>query len=302
MFNKVLIVLTIFGVLCLLLTPVSTLSAAQQMYKPATKAQRMYKPATKKYQRQRLPSIKPFTKSRLRKFVPDLKPLACTVSPSQPGTNQRITFTIPVKNLGTGQAAFSTSPFGRISLSGVGSYSPFSIPQFVNAGQTRDFKVSVEAYKLTPGSHTLKAKIDSRNQIAEINENNNEINCRVTVRDTGAPDLVIKAVWKTVGNPNNVDGYSWRFSVKNQGQQPTAMLVYPKRIISGGCSKYVFAPRTGVTFGPGQERTFEAQAMGRGIRVGTQSCTFTVDPDRVVPESNENNNSVQTSVVVIKKN
>jgi len=299
MFNKVLIASTIFGVLCLLLTPVSTVSAEQRVYKPATKKYKNL-PA-RKYQR--IKPKKSFTRYRLRKNGPDLKPLSCTVSPSSPGTSDTIRLTIPVKNYGNAQAAFSASASGRIYVAtGVGfGYNASTVPQFVGAGKTKNYSVTIAPYRLTAGDYNFIATIDPNNQITEINENNNKVTCQIKIKDTGASDLVIKSVWKTVGNPNNVDGYKWRFVIKNQGTQP-ARIVYPNRIISGGCSYYVYAPSAGVTFNPGQERTYEARASSTAIKVGTHACAFTVDPNRVVPESNETNNSVQTSVTVIRKN
>ena len=104
----------------------------------------------------------------------DLKITALSVSDLTPTTADKVKFTIKVKNVGNAASKASRVYIyeGTKKLAGV-------LTAAQGAGVTKSYTVTLSASKLSAGSHSVFAKIDALNEVAESNENNNKTQNRV---------------------------------------------------------------------------------------------------------------------------
>lgn len=136
--------------------------------------------------------------------LPDLVVLDIARSPASPPADQPVTFTATVKNQGNGPSG----PYWvRLTIDGA-----LLGERFVSAlAAGASVGVSSDSWKATTGNHTIRVVADSRSDVPETNEANNERTEAFSVRQEPSPqsrpDFVIDdiAVDKTVaGSPSTI--------------------------------------------------------------------------------------------------
>ena len=127
-------------------------------------------------------------------------------SPENPVVGEMVTFTVTVKNQGSGQAVWSNMAFYVDDI-----YLTSSSVGILGSGATAAIDISWEAQA---GLHTINAIADSNQVLTEGNEDNNINTVNVSVL---APDLFIKAITCEPINPSPGDTITVTATVSNTG-------------------------------------------------------------------------------------
>ena len=133
---------------------------------------------------------------------------------------------------------------------------------------------------LRPGQHTIKAVADSNNQVAESDETNNEKTLNLS---TIVPDLLIQNITWSPTEASAGDTVTFTVKTKNQGSD---------KAINPRVAFYIDGSSIGaqdipqINAGALVTNTFTWTAT-----TGSHDIKATVDPDNVIIESNEANNT-----------
>jgi len=150
------------------------------------------------------------------------------------------------------------------------------------------------------GKHRLTCVVDRDNKITESNENNNSRSVEFVVTEPEAPvvkkpDLVINSFEFKPGNATTADALYTSFRLKNQGdgiatfRQGDNYIEFTDPI---NRTPHKAAINTGRAYQPGEEfspHTFHYSP--NQVAAGDYTITVRVDPDNVIDESNEDNNT-----------
>jgi subtilase family serine protease len=128
-------------------------------------------------------------------------------SPKNPTLGDTVTFTVSLKNQGSGQA---------ISPSYVADFMDDTYQTSSYVGQMDPGAIVTRAFtwQAQAGSHTFKAVVDYNHNLSESNEANNEKEATLTVT---SPDLVIQSITWSPAVPSIGDRVNFTMTVKNQG-------------------------------------------------------------------------------------
>ncbi|MFC2040857.1 CARDB domain-containing protein [Chloroflexota bacterium] len=202
---------------------------------------------------------------------PDLTIEAITWSPEQPSKGDNVTFSVTVKNQGSGDAIGSRVHFyidGR-----------FKDDEYVGGIDAGGAVIKTFIWAAQAGSHTFKAVADGGRVVPESNEGNNEK--AVTIL-TLYPDLIIESITWSSANPLEGDNITFTVTVKNQGSgradySPVAYYIDDAYmpLISAGA--------------------IDAGTTGNAVfywiaQAGSHTFKAVADPQEKVAESEENNN------------
>jgi len=141
-----------------------------------------------------------------------------------------------------------------------------------------------------PDTYTLKVTVDPENLVTELNEENNQISLTVTVKPKPLPDLTveftglpdefvagteyeIKALIKNIG-----EAEAGTFSVKLEANEAAVGTVQVESLAAGSSTTASF--------------TWKPE------KAGDYTLKATVDPENLIEESDETNNTAATSVTV----
>ncbi|MFC1913652.1 CARDB domain-containing protein [Chloroflexota bacterium] len=127
-------------------------------------------------------------------------------SPQNPSKGDTLTFSITIKNQGSGSAAAS-----RVDFYIDGSSRGYQQVQRMDAGNSATITYTWIA---KAGSHDTRAVADAENYVTESDEANNE---KSVTFSTLAPDLIIQDITWTPESPSENDNVTFTISVKNQG-------------------------------------------------------------------------------------
>ncbi len=140
-------------------------------------------------------------------LVPDLTIGAITWSPTTPSIGETVTFSVPVRNQGSGRAGASrvylyidSSPQGNRLISSIDGEST----------STQTF-----TWEAVSGTHTIKAVADKTDQVMEIDENNNEQS--VIFSGASFADLIIEDITWLPASPAIGETVTFTISIKNRG-------------------------------------------------------------------------------------
>ncbi|HEY81678.1 MAG TPA: hypothetical protein G4O01_00090 [Dehalococcoidia bacterium] len=140
-------------------------------------------------------------------LAPDLIVEAITWSPQGPSIGDEVTFTVKVKNQGSGRAMPS-----RVHFYIDGTLIGYQDIQQVEAGATATASFTWTARAET---HTIKAVADSGGVVGEEDETNNVTT--ITFADISLSDLVIAGITWSPESPSIGDEVVFMVSIKNQG-------------------------------------------------------------------------------------
>ncbi|MEV4347755.1 CARDB domain-containing protein [Actinoplanes sp. NPDC049596] len=216
---------------------------------------------------------------------PDLTVTAVSWSPSAPDEATAITVSATVRNAGSAASA-ATSLDVRLNGNVVGSANVGALA----AGATTT--VQVDAGRRGQGSYQVSAVVDPADTVAELSNGNNTLTASsaLVVGQAPGPDLQVTSVTPTPANPAVGAQVSFAVAVNNRGTSSAAATV--TRVTVGSTTLNVntgaIAAGATVTVTAG---TWTATSGGATI-------TAIADATNVVAETNENNNTRTSSVVV----
>lgn len=198
-----------------------------------------------------------------------------------PLTDDKVSLTITVKNQGTGTAGASRLTYVVDNLPAFNE-NIASIP----AGGT----VTFTFYQyVKAGAHTVSATIDSNKKIAELDENNNT---KALAFNTIAPDFNLKSISILPSIPVSGDNVTITVKVENRGRikAPDTKL---SLTIDG--SPAGSADIKQLDMGAVVSQDFNWKAVA-----GSHEIIASADPDNLIPESNEANNSISRKISIEK--
>jgi len=220
--------------------------------------------------------------------LPDLtiKTEDITISPVLPTTAQTITITAIIKNIGDTEAKdisvrlYDGEPKWKKKL---GETTIGSITQGGTAS------VWYETL-LSPGTHSLYLLIDEGNIIAEQNETNNSASKTVYIQE-GPPDLIITNILFSPIYPTDKDTIKITIDLLNQGDEPCKN-IFIKVLLDSEEIKELAIPQLN-----GSETKFLYFTTGP-ISEGSYTFTIIADPDNLIQEQDETNNTLTTTLMV----
>ena len=217
--------------------------------------------------------------------LPDLTVHKMAVgSPRLAGQPVRITATM--QNIGTRPA----STFGVACFVDDQPIGAAPVP-----GELAVYAADVHTFEYTatePGVHSVKIVVDPDNEIAEVNEFNNQLQqWHIWVSpDAAQPDLTVSAITvsqpRVAGQPATV-----RVRAGNLGQT----LNEPTKIKLWIDDEPVAAPTVEPPFDAGQWRTYKSQVVVD--EPGRHTVKAVIDPDQGIDEADERNNMREASFV-----
>jgi subtilase family serine protease len=201
--------------------------------------------------------------------------------PEEPSLGETLTFTVTVRNRGYGEAAATRLNYyvdgERIDYRSISALAYGNI-------QSSTFTWTVEE-----GSHTFRFVADSRNDINESNEDNNE---SVVIYPV-PPDLYIKEITLLPEEPAESDNVTFTFSLENRGgvaAENVTAACYIDEVYVG----YISGGQ--VAAGETDNLTYVWEA-----EFGDHDCRVIVDPFNRLFETNEENNEIKITFTVGEK-
>ncbi|NQE06042.1 Cell surface glycoprotein [ANME-1 cluster archaeon GoMg1] len=213
---------------------------------------------------------------RVEEKKPDLIIKDISWSPSNPDMGDTVTFTVKIKNQGSGSAGSSTVKY-YIDGSYVASD---SVPS-LSAGSTSTQTFTWTAYKC--GKVKVKAVADATSKVSESNEGNNCRTETVNVACDEKPDLIIQDIYWSPSSPDKGDTIKFTVKIKNQGSGSAGSSTV-KYYIDGSYVTSDSVPSLSAGSTSTQTFTWTADKCGN-VRVKAVA-----DATNVVSESNEGNN------------
>ena len=213
-------------------------------------------------------------------LAPDLVIEEISWTPESPSIDQKITFTVMVKNQGNKNAGSSSVNF-YIDSSLLGTRSVLLLEAGDNATATYTLSAS-------PGSRAIMAVADSLHQVSESDETNNDL---TVTCETAPPDLVIEAISCSPEDQPDSRDVTTTVTVKNRGTGTadfSLLALYVDDILQEAAhiSRLNAGAATAQTFSSlvdAKEHTFKAVA----------------DANNQVIESDESNNSRTANITAL---
>lgn len=209
--------------------------------------------------------------------TPDLIVEGMSWTTSSQLKNNEATFTITVKNIGTGAAGESQVEYSFDS-------SPADIKDItpIPAGETTAFSfVAI----LSAGQHTINIITDYNDVITELDEENNQ---RIISFSTLVPDLVIRTITYSPLDAATGDNITITTKVENRGTAQASNLRLALSI-DGSTVDYIDIPEMKIAAITTVEFTWKATE-------GQHEITVFADADQTIVESNELNNSKSRTI------
>ncbi len=207
----------------------------------------------------------------LSTLTPDLIIETITWSPENPSIRDTVTFTVTIKNQGSGSAGSS-----RVAYYIDDTYLTSDYVSPIDPGASAD---ETFTWTAQAGSHAIKAVADSNDVVTESNETNN---VKTYSLSTLAPDLIIETISWSPESPSKGDTVTFSVTVKNQGNDRAgSSRVY--FYIDGSSRGYQEVQR--IDAGATLTKTFAWTAQA-----GSHAIKAVADSNNVVTESDETNN------------
>jgi subtilase family serine protease len=212
--------------------------------------------------------------------APDLIIQTITWSPANPSEGDVVDLNILIKNQGTSLAA---SSFVHLYIDGA-SRGQIDVAR-INAGAslTRTYTWVAQS-----GMHELKAVADSKAQLKENDETNNE---KIVTFATAIPDLIVQNIIWSPGSPSKGDDVTFTAAIKNQGTG-RADYSHVACYIDGD-------PRTSAFIDPIEAGATVNQTFTWKAQLGSHDVKIVADSNKWVMESDEDNNERTATVVTI---
>ena len=209
--------------------------------------------------------------------TPDLIISSITWSPQARTENSDVTFTVTVKNQGSGTAANSLLAY---YVDGVCQASVYISRLNPGATTTKTFSQVIGG-----DTHTFKAVADAANTLTETDDTNNTAS--VTLPPL-APDLIIRSISWSPTTPLIAHNVIFTVTIKNQGVRQSAYADLDFYVENNFPFKYRLS---GISAGSTATATFPWVTQNSSITIRA-----VVDEDNYINESNESNNEMTKTV------
>ncbi len=224
--------------------------------------------------------------------LPDLVIENIVPKPSEPLEGKPIDFTVRVKNQGL---APSGGALAKYYINGTPGQD-ISVPA-LSDGESKDLLFSLTPDQVKGGTMEVKVDVDAGNTVIESNETNNEFGTTINVKFL-IPDLTLKSLSWSPGTPKIGENITFTATVRNigSGDSPTSNLKYDINGKNEVHSDILAVPA--LAAGEAKQSTFYWTPGNEGkIEV-----TAMVDPDAVIPESDETNNQLKQTLAATREN
>ncbi|HHY83086.1 MAG TPA: DUF4082 domain-containing protein [Clostridiales bacterium] len=231
--------------------------------------------------------------------LPDLIVTNVTWTPSNPAAGDRITFTITMKNQGTG-----ASPDGiQHSVTLFNDWTPItwnSIFSSLAPGESVDLQI--EWTPATAGNYLMRIWTDDVNRIEESNEDNNYYVFNLNVKEFAEPmpDLIVTDITWSPAKPSEGEEVTFAVEIKNAGNLATPDGVIHGVTLSIGDTVIASSDAHTSSIGAGNSASISLNGTWTA-GVGLFTFTGTVDGENRIEESNESNNSLNKSLTIAKE-
>ncbi|SDX62129.1 CARDB domain-containing protein [Paenibacillus sp. CF384] len=241
--------------------------------------------------------------------TPDLVVTDITWTPASPQTGNEVTFRAVIKNQGTAATSAGTIHGVLFTVDGTSVNWSDNYTSSLAAGASVTVTAtggpnSKASWTAASGTHTVRAFIDDVNRIAESNESNNTFDKSITTgAGAGTADLIVTDVSWSPASPLTGNEVTFSAVIKNQGTAATpAGTIHGVVFSINGTSvnwsdNYTSSIPAGssvtvtATGGPNTKTTWTAVT-------GTQTVRAFVDDINRITESNDNNNTLDESILV----
>jgi subtilase family serine protease len=229
---------------------------------------------------------------------PDLIIVSFNFFPENATTADRISVSMRFRNQGAGVAVFPRgTAYVEFTNPKTGNQIKWNMSLDMAYAPGEEFSSGQNMFnpqELPAGNYTTLVRVDPDNRIDESNENNNTYTYNWALAQGGLPDLVINDIH--IDPPAGGDTtYSIFVTIKNQGNAPA--LFNFRSIILGSPELYNKDANPGeIRINPNE--TYRLFLTKSHLAPGLNMWNFTVDPNNVVNESNEMNNTGTAQIQV----
>ena len=232
--------------------------------------------------------------------LPDLVLTRFELAPAAGATvNDAVSVFVEITNRGPAAAAFKKGE-AYVSMTLPGRSTPWKWTAMMDLEVSPNKpltsgQIVFQPDQVPPGTYDLTAVADPDNRVSESDETNNRASLRWTIADAEKPDLVISDVYSqqvTVGKDVCLNVV---VTVKNAGRG-NAYVPFK--------TPFLRCPEAGPTINAGNEKTYKPGDTEKFIftlmnPTGPKTLVLTVDPDNIIKESDETNNT-RTFVAQLK--
>ncbi len=220
--------------------------------------------------------------------VPNLTITSFTYTPEDPVTDEEITFSVTVTNVGDATAGASEV---SILLEGETDPETLAVPS-IDAGD--EHTVTRTGQFSTPGAFEATAVADAGDAVEESDETDNDKQMTVTVTQAPQPNLLISDFSITPLQPDNESNITFSATVANNGQATAAASQISIKL-GGEASPVTFDVPS---LAAGEDHTVTRDSLFSVV--GDYLATAVADAGDGVEESNENDNREQITVTVVQ--
>ena len=205
----------------------------------------------------------------LSTLPPDLIIETITWSPASPSVEDTVTFTVTIKNQGSGKSDYS-----RVAYYIDDAYLTLDYVDPIDPGAS-----AIETFTWTAqaGSHAIKAVADSNNEVTESDETNNAKTITFPV-----PDLIIETITWWPESPSVEGTVTFTVTIKNQGSDKADYSHVAYYIDDAYLTSASVNP---IDPGASANKTFRWIAQA-----GSHIIKAVADGDNFISESDETNN------------
>ncbi len=222
---------------------------------------------------------------------PDLVVERLNYSPATFVTGQPVTLRATVRNNGTGAILSGNYYYERVDFYIDNTWVCYSyLYADLYPGESINLSCSWSA---TPGSHTLKAVVDTPNRITESNESNNAL--EAAMARVEPPDLVVENISWSPQSFVTGDRITITATVKNIGRgNLSSGYRYVAFYVDGN---HIGSPYRYTSLTVNESFTVSVQWY---VTPGNHTIRVVADSNNAVPESNETNNALEVALPVIE--
>jgi hypothetical protein len=223
---------------------------------------------------------------------PDLFVSALLWTPAAPAEGSAVQFKAVVCNDGTGP---SPSAEHRVSFQVGGQEAAVATGDVISIPAGGCDTISADAtWSSSHGTYAVTAVVDPSDTIPELSETNNSLSKSITLTQLAGPDLTVQSISWTPSNPPVGATVKFLVTVRNIGLDPTSASVAVGLTINGA------GALSGSSIGAVAAGSSAMVSMsGSWTAVsGSNIVIATVDPQNVISEAVETNNSLTQKLVV----
>jgi hypothetical protein len=224
---------------------------------------------------------------------PDLSVSDIQWTPPTPLEGDTIRFSATVNNTGNGPSpSVSHKVSFRVDNAEVSVSSPNAMPIQANGSATI---TAAAVWSSSHGTYTVSAVVDPDNTIAEFNENNNTKSKPLTIGQKPGADLVVQAINWTPANPSAGNAVGFSVVVKNQGLDASPASGVAVRVAINGSQTLNGSLTNAIAAGGSATVSITGTWTAAN---GSCAILATVDPQNVIAESFEGNNTMTRNLYV----